>query len=125
MNAKLRYSLTIAVGALFSLVALITWAAGAWSGQTPIGRITVRVDQTVVVTKPSGNWVNPNSCDNASRIILLPPGSQGAALAYKEVYASLLGAHLTNRDVDVFLNGCAPLASGGQTFPVISQVAVY
>ncbi len=125
MNAIIRNLLAIVVIVLCNLSATIAWAAGAWSGQTLIARITVRVDQTIVVTNPAGTWVNPNSCDNSTRIVLLPPGAQGAALAYKEVYASLLGAHLTSREVNIFLNGCAPLAAGGQTFPVIAQVAVY
>lgn len=125
MNTRLRKPLTVAGGLMCSLAAMSALAAGAWSAQTLIDRITVRVDQTIVVTNPSGTWVNPNACDNNTRIILLPPGSQGAGLAYKEVYASLLGAHLTNREVAVFINGCASLASGGQTFPVINQVAVY
>ncbi len=122
MNAKIRKLLAVMVGILCSLTAMVA-LAGAWSGRTLIGRITVRVDQTVIVVNESGTWKNPDFCDNDTKIILLPPGAEGAALAYKEVYASLLGAHLTNREINAFLDGCTLI--GNKTFPVLTQVAVY
>jgi hypothetical protein len=123
MNAKLRKLLAVAAGVLCSLTAMFALAAGAWSGRTLIDRLTVRVDQTVIVVNESGTWKNLDLCDNDTRIVLLPPGAPGAAVAYKEVYASLLGAHLTKREINAFLDGCTLI--GSQTFPVIAQVAVY
>ncbi len=122
MNAKIRKLLAVMVGILCSLTAMVA-LAGAWSGRTLIGRITVRVDQTVIIFRESGTWKNPDFCDKDTKIILLPPGAEGAALAYKEVYASLLGAHLTKREINAFLNGCTLI--GSQTFPILAQVAVY
>jgi hypothetical protein len=120
-----RNLLVTAAAVVCSLATVCALAAGAWSGRTLIERLTVRADQIIVVTKASGSWENPSFCDDDSRIVLLPPRAESGALAYKEVYASLLGAHLTNREINAFLDGCAPLTSGGTTFPVITQVAIY
>ena len=122
MNSKLKKLLAIMAGVLCSLTAMIA-LAGEWSEQTLIGKITVRDDQTVIVVRDSGKWNNPDLCDNAGRIVLLPPGAEGAALAYKEVYASLLGAHLTNREISAFLDGCTLI--GNKTFPILARVAVH
>ena len=121
MNTKIRNVLAVGVGLLYSLTAIVA-LAGEWTGRTLIGKITVRVDQTVMIVNESGTWNNPDLCDDDKRIVLLPPAAEGAALAYKEVYASLLGAHLTNREINAFLDGCTLI--GNKTFPVLTQVAV-
>ena len=122
MNSKLKKPLAIMVGVVCTLTAMFAFA-GEWTGRTLIGKITVRVDQTVMIVSESGTWNNPDLCDDDKRIVLLPPAAEGAALAYKEVYASLLGAHLTNREINAFLDGCTLI--GNKTFPVLTQVAVY
>jgi hypothetical protein len=98
--------------------------AGDWSGPAPIGiaRITVRADQTITVVSEAGTFPNPDSCDNATRIILLPPGAPGAVLSYQQVYDLLLGAKLNRRPIRVFLEGCTLF--GSETFPVLVEVAL-
>ena len=121
MNAKIRKLLAIMVGVLCSLTAMLA-LAGEWSGRSTIRKLTVRDDQTVLVSSESGAWKNPDLCDNASRIVLLAPGAEGAAIAYKEVYATLLGAHLTRREINAFVDGCTSI--GSKTYPVLTRVAV-
>ena len=122
MNAKLRKLLAIMVGVLCSLTAMFA-LAGEWSGRALISRINVRADQTVIVFNNSGTWKNPDLCDSDKKIVLLPPGAKGGILAYKEIYASLLSAHLADREIKAFLKGCASV--GNKTFPALNRVAVY
>ncbi len=122
MNAKIRKLLAVMVGVLCSLTAMFA-LAGEWSGRTLINKITVRADQTVIVFNKSGTWKNPDLCDSDKKIVLLPPGAEGEVLAYKEIYASLLSAHLTDRKIKAFLKGCASL--GNKTFPALAQVSVH
>ncbi len=122
MNAKIRKLLTVIVGVLCSLTAMFALAGGN-SGRTLIGTINILANQTVFITPESGAWINPDLCDNSKKIVLLPPGAQGATLAYKDMYALLLGAHLTKRDINVFLGGCTLI--GNQTFPVVTRVLIY
>ena len=121
MNAKIRKLLAIMVGVLCSLTAMFA-LAGQWNGRAVISKMIVRDDQTVLVLNESGAWKNPDLCDSDTRIILLPPGMEGAATAYKEVYASLLGAHLTSRMINAFVDGCTVF--GNKTYPVLTRVAV-
>ena len=58
-----------------------------------------------------------------TRIVLLPPAAEGAVIAYKEVYASLLGAHLTGREIRAFVDGCTLV--GNKTYPVLTRVSVF
>ena len=122
MNAKLRKLLAIMVGVLCSLTAMFA-LAGEWSGRVLISRIIVRADQTVQVVSKSGTWKNPDLCDGDNKIILLPPGTDGEVLAYKEIYASLLSAHLADRKIRAYLDGCASV--GNKTFPALAQVSVH
>ena len=122
MNEKIRKLLAVLVGVLCSLTAMFA-LAGEWSGKTLIKRITVNADQTVIVFNKSGTWKNPDLCDGDNKIILLPPGTEGAISAYKEIYASLLSAHLADRKIKAFLDGCA--AVGNKTFPALARVTVY
>ncbi len=122
MNAKIRKLLAIMVGVLCSLTAMFA-LAGEWSGRTLINKITVRADQTVIVFNKSGTWKNPDLCDSDKKIVLLPPGAEGGVLAYKEIYASLLSAHLADRKIRAFLDGCASV--GNKTFPALAQVSIH
>jgi len=122
MNAKIRKLLAIMVGVLCSLAAMSA-LAGDWSGKKSIGKITVRGNQNVYVYPASGAWSNPDICDSAARIVLLGPGEEGAVEAYKEIYASLLGAHLTDRKIRAFLVGCKKI--GGKTYPLLKRVEVF
>ena len=122
MNTKIRKLLAVLVGVLCSLTAMFA-LAGEWSGKTLINRITVNADQTVLVFNKSGTWKNPDLCDSDKKIVLLPPGAEGEISAYKEIYASLLSAHLAKRKIKAFLDGCA--AVGNKTFPAFVRVTVY
>ncbi len=121
MNAKIRKMLAVMVGVLCSLTAMFA-LAGVWSGRTLINKITIQADQTVIVFNKSGTWKNPDLCDSDKKIVLLPPGAKGGVLAYKEIYAALLSAHLADRKIRAFLDGCASL--GNKTFPALTRVSV-
>ena len=121
MNAKIRKLLAIMVGVLCSLTAMFA-LAGQWNGRAMIGKIIIQDDQTVLIFKESGAWKNPDLCDNGAKIVLLPPGAEGSAAAYKEVYASLLAAHLTSREINAFVDGCTLF--GNKTYPVLTRVAM-
>jgi hypothetical protein len=122
MKAKIKLLLVLMVGVVCSLAATMAFADG-WSGRTIIDKITVRADRAVIVFNASGNWKNPDGCDNNNKIILLPPGAEDANPAYKEVYASLLAAHLINREINAGLKGCASI--GNLTYPVLSKLTIY
>ena len=110
------------VGVLCSLTAMFA-LAGEWSGKRLINRIIVQADQTVIVFNNAGTWKNPDLCDSDKKIILLPPGAEGGALAYREIYASILSAHLADRKIRAYLDGCASL--GNKTFPALTQISVH
>ena len=97
--------------------------AGEWSGKKSIRKITVRENQTIYVYPGSGEWSNPDLCDSAKRIILIRPGAEGAVIAYKEIYATLLSAHLTDRKIRAFLNGCKKISN--KTYPILEQVEIF
>jgi len=120
MRAHYGKKLAITLGGLCSLTATFA-LAGAWTGRETIGRITVRADQTISIVSHSGTWPNPDACDNASRIILLPPGAPGAILSFEQVYALLLQAHASRRPVMVFVEGCTLF--GDETFPILEEAA--
>jgi hypothetical protein len=122
MNAKIRKLLAIMVGVLCSLTAMFA-LAGDWSGKKSIGKITVREGQIIQVFPASGAWSNPDVCDSAAKIILVGPGGAGAVKAYKEIYASLLGAHLTDRKIRAYLVGCKKIS--GKTYPLLKRVEVF
>ena len=121
MNAKIRKLLAFMVGVLFSLTAMFA-LAGDWTSKKSIGRFLVFDDQSVSVYPASGSWSNPDLCDSAARIVLLGPGAEGAVKAYKEIYASLLGAHLTDRKIRAFLVGCKKI--GSKTYPLLKRVDI-
>ena len=122
MKAKIRKLLAIMVGVLCSLAAMSA-LAGDWSGKKSIGKITVRDGQAIQVFPASGAWSNPDVCDSAAKIILVGPGGAGAVKSYKEIYASLLGAHLTDRKIRAFLVGCKKIS--GMTYPILKRVEVF
>ena len=96
--------------------------ADGWTGRQITSQVVYKQDRTVIVYGQTGAWKNPDACDDASRLILLPAGSPSPQ-AYTEQYATLLGAHLSGREVNAFVSGCEVL--GGSSVPVIKQVAVY
>ena len=122
MNAKIRKLLAVMVGVLFSLTAMHA-LAGDWTGQVGIKRIIVQGNQTVTVFNNSGTWKNSDLCDSDNKIVLLPPEAKDGVLAYKEIYASLLSAHLADRKIKVFLKGCARL--GNKTYPALTKVSIH
>jgi hypothetical protein len=122
MKVKTGKLLAIVVGVLCSLTATIA-LAGEWSVKTSIARIVVRDDQAVLVYRDGGKWKNSDLCDKDSYIVLLPSGAKGGNPAFREVYASLLGAHLANRKIKAFLAGCSK--NGGRTYPRLTRITVY
>ncbi|MCZ6604673.1 MAG: hypothetical protein O7A03_05960 [Alphaproteobacteria bacterium] len=122
MHTKSRKSFAVVVGIVCSIAATLA-LAGEWSGKTTIGRIVVREDQTVLVYRVTGKWINPDLCDNDSRVVLPPPGAEGGTLAYREVYVSLLGAHLAKRKIKAFVKGCTSV--GNQSYPTLVRVTIY
>ncbi len=56
MNSKLKNPLAIMVGVVCTLTAMFAFA-GEWTGRTLIGKITVRVDQTVMIVSENGNRI--------------------------------------------------------------------
>ena len=115
---KTRNMLVACLGAICGLAATIAMAA-EWSRTTAIARLVVRDTQVVLVYREGGKWRNPDLCDSDEFTVLLPPGSNAA---YKEVYATLLGAHLADRGIRVYLNGCTQIDN--QTYPVLTRISV-
>lgn len=122
MNAKTGNLLAIMVGVLCSLAAAVA-LAGEWSVKTSIARIVVRDDQTVLVYRVGGKWKNSDLCDRDSYVVLLPSAANDGNPAFREIYASLLGAHLANRKIKAFLAGCSKI--GGRTSPRLARITVY
>jgi hypothetical protein len=122
MSPITRKMLAVLLGTMCSLAATLA-LAGEWSDEGErIRRITVRTDRTVTVISDSQTWPNPDSCDSAAKVVLLPPGADGAVASYEEIYALLLSALENSRQVLVFLDGCA--LSGSETFPRLTEVAI-
>lgn len=119
---RIKTTATIALG--LQLCFLTTTALGGeWTGRTTIRQLTIRDDRTVIVRQHGGSWINPDLCTRDGSILLSPPEVQGGAAGYKEIYATLLSALLTGRQINVFIDGC--VSFGSHTFPAISQVAIY
>jgi hypothetical protein len=94
--------------------------AGGWSAKQVISNLKYSQDKTVVVFGLYGSWNNPNACDSDAAVVL----DQEAMLdSYDELFAMLLGAHLTGREIKFFLSGCKML--GRNTIPVIKKVNIY
>ena len=122
MKAKIRNSVAVTTGIVCGLIATAAFAA-TWTGSASISKIEVRNDRIITVKNGSGTWINPDLCNKDNLVVMLPPGAQGGLAAYKEVYAALVGAHLTDRKVKFLLNGCVTL--GNQTYPKILRVAIF
>lgn len=114
--------MTILVGTQLCLLA-VPALAGEWSGRTMISQLTVRADKTIVVRHVDGSWRNPDLCSVDTSIYLPPPGADGGAAGYREIYAMLLTAFMAGREVNIFIDGCVMF--NAQTFPVVSQAAIY
>ncbi len=117
-----KFLRSISVTAVMFLMSTAGYA-GEWSGRLIVSQLTVRADKTVVIRHADGAWRNPDVCSRDNLIVLLPPGIEGGTEAYLEIYATLLAAHLNEREVNVFIDGCAQI--GNQTFPVFTELAVY
>jgi hypothetical protein len=122
MSSNIGRVLAASLGAACSIAATHA-LAGVWSDEDHrIRRITVRADRTITVINDSQSWPNPDGCDSAAKIVLLPPGTVGAVPSYEEIYALLLSAFESNRHIFVFLDGCA--LNGSETFPRLAEVSV-
>jgi hypothetical protein len=95
---------------------------GGWSGRQVTDRLTHRNNRIVEVLGLYGSWANPDSCDRDTMLVLHPDQMVDAS-SYSETLTLLLGAHLTGREVNLYLSGCA--AIGNKTYPVITRVAVH
>ena len=122
MKAKIRNSVAVTTGIVCGLIATAAYAA-TWTASSSISKIEVRNDRIIMVKSVSGTWINPDFCDKDTIVVMLPPGAQGGLAAYKEVYAAIVGAHLTDRKVRFYLNGCVTV--GNKTYPKILRVAVF
>lgn len=98
-------------------------AAGS-SGRQTIDRITQRPDTRFLVWGVAGDWQNPDSCDDSSRVVLVPP-DPGAPSEdeFKQRYAMTLGAHLTGRRVAFRVSGCEMV--GATSYPRVVGITVY
>jgi hypothetical protein len=122
MSMNVVRTLAVSLGAVCSIAATHA-LAGEWSGPQLIHRITVRADRTITVITDLQAWPNPDGCDSAAKIVLLPPGAVGAVESYAEIYALLLSANENQRRVRVFLDGCA--LSENETFPRLTEAAIF
>ena len=122
MKTKIRNSVAVTTGIVCGLLATAAFAA-AWTGSSSVSKIEVRSDGIVTVKNDSGTWKNPDLCEKDNLVVMLPPEAQGGLAAYKEMYAALVGAHLTDRKVRFYLNGCVTL--GNRTYPKILRVAIF
>ena len=122
MNSTSRKLVAAMVGVLCGLTATIA-LAGGFTAKTTIKNLVVQTDKTIVVKGDAGDWANPDLCDSSVKIILPSPTSENAPEAYTEVYAVLLSAHLTGRQMRALLDGCMVL--GNLSFPLISLVQIY
>ena len=95
---------------------------GGWSGLQVTDSVTHRNNRIVEVLGLYGPWANPDSCDRDTMVVLHPDKMVDAA-SYNETLTLLLGAHLTGREVNLYLSGCT--AVGSKTYPVLTRVAVH
>lgn len=100
---------------LVALAACVTCTpafAAEWGVQTTITGFYIDTAAGEVFLKTASNQ-NPTSCTSAAYLALSTSGTH-----FKELYATLMAAHLSGSTVSLLYNGCA----GG--YPRITSVAV-
>lgn len=112
---------TLFGAALVAGLSVLPAQAEGWSGRQHLDHIIHQDDRAVLVFGASSDWENPDFCDSAQRIVLVP--DPDTPKVYTEAYAALLGAQLAGREANMFLSGCIEVR--GKTFPVIRRVAVF
>lgn len=105
---------------LIFLLASIQLAHAA--GSSGIGTISYMYqrssDGLLGIHKAGGNWSNPDSCQDSSRIVLKRDNISRA-----EFYSALLAAKMANKEIAAFLAGCVDW--NGVTYPVIIGLYTY
>jgi hypothetical protein len=86
---------------LFLSIFLIASSASAYDGVSK-GKITALRLQSNRVLVSQVNAINPANCANASYLSL----EQGDQVYLKNMYAALLTAYASGREVELFLTGC-------------------
>ena len=119
MKIRLRAICMVLISALIAMMSASA-LAGGWSGTQVIRNLNYTNNKTVVVVGLYGPWNNPTACESDKAVLLDPNVSQES---YDQVFAMLLGAHLTGREINFFLSGCKLL--GSQTVPVIKNVNIF
>ena len=120
MKETRKIVLMLTTGAVLALAWCSAWA-GASSGKQATSRVNHRADRVVMVFGAEGDWNNPDACTTSDRILLDP--AQMSDKEYTEKYAMLLAAHMTGREINASLEGCALV--GNDTFPLIKQISLY
>lgn len=80
------------------------------------------LDDRIILIQGEGNWGNPDVCENETRVILLPEVLPSEAI-FREIYASLLAAHLSGSDVRFRVQGCTEL--NNRTYPRVVRIDIY
>lgn len=112
-----RLTLLMASVALLAGVAVVSHAEG-FSGVQKIGVLHNNASGHVQIFGAVGAWNNPDSCDVSDRLILQRSHSQ-----WKELFATVLSAQMTETDFSAFLNGCVDV--GGVTYPKVVNINTY
>ena len=115
-----RKMVLLLIGALMTLAWYSAWASSN-SGRQATSRVNHRSDRVVMVFGAEGDWNNPDACTASDRIILDPRETSNKE--YAEKYAMLLAAHMTGREINASIAGCASV--GNDTFPIIIQISLY
>ena len=92
--------------------------AAGLSGIQQIDTVSVKPAGEITVSGIDGVWLNPDACENSSVVALSPQHPY-----YREIYASILAAHTTVKEVRFFLNGC--IAVNGVFYPQVRSVVIY
>jgi hypothetical protein len=120
MEIRLRTILLTLAGLLASMICMSAYGGG-WSGRQVTKHLTHLSDSSVSVVGLYGPWNNPDFCDVDKKVVLHPDAVSSAS--FDESYALLVGAHLTGREIDLYLSGCTMI--GSATVPIITAIKIY
>jgi hypothetical protein len=103
---------------IVSMFASATSFASGWSGIQKLDSLQVTGIGGIMVVGVTGDWNNPDGCDDSSVIAIAPENK-----FFNRLYAATLTSYATTGDVRFFLNGC--VAVNGRLVPKIRQVQVF
>jgi hypothetical protein len=104
----------IIVAALTASSAVV---GGGSSGIQALDAARVRTDGVVLFRGVTVDWNNPDSCVRSDWVALSPLHAY-----YREIYAAMLAAYATAKEVSFWLSGC--VEASGDTYPEISSITV-